>query len=59
MIQLTIWDKPDSKMGVWITYTQFKNLTYQEWCEREAKRFDKAVIRKNKQGEISIWKEKE
>ncbi len=54
MIQLTVRNKPDSKMGVWITYTQFKNLTYQEWREREMKRFDKAVIRKNKEGMISV-----
>lgn len=59
MIQLTVWREPLSKIGVWITHLQFKKLTYQEWCEREMKRFNgKAVIHKNKTGQISVWKEK-
>ena len=61
MIQLTVWENPTKKIGVWITHTQFKNLTYQEWCEREMKRFKKenAIIRTDKRNNISIWKEKE
>jgi len=60
MIQFTVWRNPKSKMGVWITHTQFKNLTYQEWCEREIKRFNcKASIRKNEKNQIAVWKERE
>ena len=59
MIQLTVWDDPDKKIGVWINYCEFKNLTYQEWCEREIKRFkqENAIIRTDKRNNISIWKE--
>ena len=61
MIQLTVWREPNSKIGAWLTPYEFKNFTYQEWCEREMKRFkqDNAIIRTNKRNKISIWKERE
>jgi hypothetical protein len=60
MAQFTVWELPDRKMGIWANAYKFKNITYREWCEREVKRIKesngKASIRKDKKGQISVWK---
>ena len=62
LTQLTVWKSLAETVGVWLTCYEFKKITYQEWCEREARRFKKweikTQIRKYKKEMktcISLW----
>lgn len=52
MQQITAWKLPDGTMN-----TEYGNITYKQWCEKEIKRIGGNLeIRTNNENKISVWK---